>query len=78
MAHNTSTNRIQINIDKAAQEVFPGFDCGSMIAVFPVGVYSFFSLIVFLLIHKIYSFGVTWQWLPVEREGALMRKGPPE
>jgi hypothetical protein len=22
--------------------------------------------------------GVTWQWLPAEREGALMRTGPPE
>jgi len=22
--------------------------------------------------------GVTWQWLPAEREGALMRTAPPE
>ena len=25
-----------------------------------------------------YGLGATWQWLPVEREGALMRTGPPE
>jgi transposase InsO family protein len=25
-----------------------------------------------------YQLGATWQWLPVEREGALMRTGPPE
>ena len=36
------------NTDKATQKMFPGFYCGSMIAVFPVDTFSFFSLIVFL------------------------------
>ncbi len=48
MFHNTCTDHIQIDIDETTHKMTVGFNCNSMIAIFPESAFSLFSLIIFL------------------------------
>jgi hypothetical protein len=48
MAHNTTSEHVQVYVYETTQKMLPGLDGRSMVAIFPESAFSLFSLVVFL------------------------------